>query len=112
MDVDATIATNITSRGPELSEAKKAELQANNSCFYCFKRGHRARDCRKKQVDRAQSSGSAANSNNQTRNREITMNDITPELVGEMIRSDAFKAMDEDFKLSFMEDILGSAPGF
>jgi hypothetical protein len=40
------------------------------------------------------------------------MNDITPELVGEMIRSDAFKAMDEDFKLSFMEDILGSAPGF
>jgi len=110
MDVDATIATNITGRGPELSEAKKAELQANNSCFYCFKRGHRAKDCRKKQADRAQSSGSTANS--QTRNREITMNDITPELVGEMIRSDAFKAMDEDFKLSFMEDILGSAPGF
>ena len=110
MDVDATIATNITGRGPELSEAKKAELQANNSCFYCFKRGHHAKDCRKKQADRAQSSGSTANS--QTRNREITMNDITPELVGEMIRSDAFKAMDEDFKLSFMEDILGSAPGF
>ena len=37
MDIDATIATNIYGRGPELSEAKKAELQANNSCFYCFK---------------------------------------------------------------------------
>ena len=109
MDVDATIATNITGRGPELSKAKKAELQANNSCFYCFKRGHRAKDCRKKQADRAQSSGSTAN---QTCNREITMNDITPELVGETIRSDTFKAMDEDFKLSFMEDILGAAPGF
>ena len=109
MDVDATIATNITGRGPELSEAKKAELQANNSCFYCFKRGHRAKDCRKKQADRAQSSGSTAN---QTRNREITMNDITPELVGEMIRSDTFQAKDEEFKLSFMENILGSAPGF
>jgi len=112
MDVNTTIATNITSRGPELSEAKKAELQANNSCFYCFKRGHRAKDCRKKQADRAQSSRSTANTSNQTRTREVTMNDITPELVGEMIRSDAFKAMDEDFKLSFMEDILGSAPGF
>jgi len=99
MDVDATIATNITSRGPELSEAKKAELQANNSCFYCFKRGHCAKDCCKKQADRAQSSGSTANTSNQTRTREITVNDITPALVGEMIRSDAFKA-------------IGTAPGF
>jgi len=91
MDVDATIATNITGRGPELPKARKAELQANNSCFYCFKRGHRTKDCRKKQVDCAQSSGSAANTSNQTHTREITMNDITPALVGEMIRSDAFK---------------------
>jgi len=109
MDVDTTIATNITGRGPELSEAKKAELQANNSCFYCFKRGHHARDCRKKQVDRAQSSRSTNNTSNQTRTREITINDITPKLVNEMIRSDAFQAMDEEFKLSFLEDtILGN----
>ena len=108
MDVDTTIATNITSRGPELSEAKKAELQANNSCFYCFKRGHRAKDCCKKQADRAQSSGNTAN---QTHTREITINDITPKLVNEMIRSDAFQAMDEEFKLSFLEDaILGNTP--
>jgi len=108
MDVNTTIATNITGRGPELSKAKKAELQANNTCFYCFKKGHRAKDCRKKQADRAQSSRSTANG--QTRTREITMNDITPELVREMINGDAFKAMDEEFKLSFMESILGSAP--
>jgi len=109
MDVDTTIATNITGRGPELSEAKKAELQANNSCFYCFKRGHRARDCRKKQADHAQSSRSTANTSNQTCTREITINDITPKLVNEMIRSDEFQAMDEEFKLSFLEDaILGN----
>jgi len=108
MDVDTIIATNITGRGPELSEAKKAELQANNSCFYCFKRGHRAKDCHKKQADRAQSSRNTAN---QTRTREITINDITPKLVNEMIRSDAFQAMDEEFKLSFLEDtILGNTP--
>jgi len=106
MDVNTTIATNITGRGPELSEAKKAELQANNSCFYCFKRGHRARDCRKKQADCAQGSRSTANTSNQTRTREITINDITPQLFGEMIRSDAFKAMDEEFKLSFLEDAI------
>ena len=106
MDIDTTIATNITGRGPELSKTKKAELQANNSCFYCFKRGHHARDCRKKQADCAQSSRNTAN---QTRTREITINDITPKLINEMIRSDAFQAIDEEFKLSFLEDaILGN----
>ena len=111
MDVDTTIATNITGRGPELSKAKKAELQANNSCFYCFKRGHHAKDCRKKQADHAQSSGSTTNTSNQTHTREITINDITPQLVGEMIRSDTFQAMDEEFKLSFLEDaIKGNTP--
>jgi len=106
MDVDTTIATNITGRGPELSEAKKAELQANNSCFYHFKRGHCAKDCCKKQADRAQSSRSTAKS--QTYTREITINDITPELIREMVQGDAFKAMDEEFKLSFLESFLGS----
>ena len=107
MDIDATIATNITGRGPELTEAKKAELQASNSCFYCQKKGHHTKDCRKKQADRAQSSGSTAG--NQTQTREITMNDITPQLVKEMLESDAFKAMDEEFKLSFLENAM---PGF
>ena len=108
MDVDTTIATNITRT--ELSEAKKAELQASNSCFYCFKKGHRAKDCRKKQVDRARSSGSTANE--QTRTREITMNDITPELVREMVNTDAFKATDEEFKLSFLESFIGNKQDF
>ena len=104
MDIDATIATNITSRGPELTEAKKAELQASNSCFYCQKKGHHAKDCRKKQADRAQSSRSTTG--NQTQTREITMNNITPQLVKEMLESDAFKAMDEEFKLSFLENAM------
>ena len=107
MDIDATITTNITGRGPELTEAKKVELQASNSCFYCQKKGHHARDCRKKQVDHAQSSGSTAG--NQTQTREITMNDITPQQVKEMLESDTFKAMDEEFKLSFLENTM---PGF
>jgi len=106
MDIDATIATNITGRGPELSEAKKVELQANNSCFYCFKRGHRAKDCRKKQADHAQSSGSTANY--QTCTREITIDDITPDLVRGIIHTDTFKAKDEEFKLSFIEDAIGA----
>jgi len=90
---------------------KKPRHVDSDSCFYCFKRGHRARDCRKKQADCAQSSRSTANTSNQTRTREITINDITPKLVNEMIRSDAFQAMDEEFKLSFLEDtILGNTP--
>ena len=104
MDIEATIATNITSRGPELTEAKKAELQASNSCFYCQKKGHRAKDCHKKQADRAQSSGSTAN--NQTQTREITMSNTTPQLVKEMLESDAFKAMNKEFKLSFLENAM------
>ena len=107
MDIDATITTNITGRGPELTEAKKAELQASNSCFYCQKKGHCTKDCHKKQVDCTQSSGSTAG--NQTQTREITMNNITPQLVKEMLESNAFKAMDEEFKLSFLENAM---PGF
>ena len=107
MDIDTTITTNITGRGPELTEAKKAELQASNSYFYCQKKGHCAKDCRKKQADRAQSSGSTAG--NQTQNREITMDNITPQLVKEMLESDVFKAMDKEFKLSFLENTM---PGF
>ena len=107
MDIDTTIATNITGRGPELTEAKKAELQAINSCFYCQKKGHRAKDCHKKQADCAQSSRSTAG--NQTQAREITMNDITPQLIKEMLKSNAFKAMDKEFKLSFLENAM---PGF
>ena len=107
MDIDTTIATNITSRGPELTEAKKVELQASNSCFYCQKKGHHTRDSHKKQADRTQSSRSTAN--NQTQTREITMSNITPQLVKEMLESNAFKAMDEEFKLSFLENTM---PGF
>jgi len=54
MDVDATVTADInatTGRGQQHSEAKKAELIRSNSCFYCKIKGHRAKDCRKKQAD-------------------------------------------------------------
>jgi len=54
MDVDATVTTDInatTGRGQQHSEAKKAELMKNNTCFYCKNRGHQAKDCHKKQAD-------------------------------------------------------------
>jgi len=56
MDVDATTTEDInaTNRGQQHSEAKKADLMRSNSCFYCEKQGHRARDCRKKLYDRGQ----------------------------------------------------------
>jgi len=34
------------------------------------------------------------------------MNDITPALVKEMLESNTFKAMDEEFKLSFLQDAM------
>jgi len=42
MDVDATVTQNInaTASGQQHSEAKKAELMQNNSCFYCEKQEH------------------------------------------------------------------------
>jgi len=54
MDVDATVTTDINAAvGQQHSEAKRAELMRSNSCFYCKKQGHRAKDCRKKQADRS-----------------------------------------------------------
>ena len=55
MDVNATVTSDInatTSGRQQHSEAKKAELIKNNSCFYCEKPGHQANICRKKQADR------------------------------------------------------------
>jgi len=34
------------------------------------------------------------------------MNDITPALVKEMLESNTFKAMDKEFKLSFLQDAM------
>jgi len=54
MDVNATETTDINAtagRGQQHSKAKKAELIRSNSCFYYEIKGHRARDCGKKQAD-------------------------------------------------------------
>src|SRR5712691_1156423 len=41
MDIDTT-------GFKQLSEEEKKKLMAQNACFYCYKKGHRANDCRKK----------------------------------------------------------------
>jgi len=54
MDFNATTTTDINDiagRGQQHSKAKKAELMRSNSCFYCEIKGHRAKDCCKKQAD-------------------------------------------------------------
>jgi len=58
MGIDATTTTDIntTFGGQQHSETKKADLMRSNSCFYCEKQGHRAKDCCKKQADRGNSS--------------------------------------------------------
>src|SRR5712691_7810937 len=45
MDVDATTTHAI------LSEEEKTERRKNNECFYCANKGHRAKDCQKRQAD-------------------------------------------------------------
>jgi len=70
MDVNATVTSNINdtaSRGQQHSEAKKAELMRSNLCFYCEIKGHRAKDCRKKQADRGNFSGRSNNTRESTR---------------------------------------------
>ena len=44
MDIDATRTGNLT-------EAQKADLMKNNPCFYCQKKGHRAKECYSKKRD-------------------------------------------------------------
>jgi len=54
MDIDAM-------RRPELSNKQRAKLMTSQSCFYCFKVGHQAKDCRKKLADHAKGSGRPTN---------------------------------------------------
>jgi len=59
MDVDAS------RMGQTHSNAKKKQLMDENKCFYCEIKGHQARVCRKKIVDRAKN-GKTADSDNPT----------------------------------------------
>ena len=61
----------------ELSDKQKSELMATRACFYCFKIGHQAKDCHKKQVDHAKGSRRPT-SNSPCIDRNQSTPDMTP----------------------------------
>ena len=99
MDIDAM-------RGPEISDKQKAELMANRACFYCFKVGHQAKECRKKLADRARSSGRPAGKpmQNQGHKQEVPL-DMTPSDIAQFLK-DNVDTIDDETKVSIVEKIL------
>ncbi len=106
MDVDATTFT-------QLSEEEKKKLQANNACFYCQKRGHRANDCRKKKWDRAQAGGSGNQRSSNVKTADlIDLSNMTTEQCAymdekaiEYLQSERFLKKEDDEKLELIEKI-------
>jgi len=109
MDVDAVVISDInaTSSGQQHSEAKKAELMRNNSCFYCEKPGHRASNCRKKQADRGQPSGQSSDRFRSARTGIIreTPDFQNPDSVSGFLK-DNMDLLDESTKLSIIETLM------
>jgi len=103
MDVDATITSDVNAIGEQHSEAKKAELIRNNSCFYCEKPGHRASNCRKKQADRGQSSGHFKTV--RTGTIPIMPNFQDPDSISGFLK-DNMDSLDESTKLSIIETLM------
>ena len=97
MDIDAI-------HGPELSDKQKAELMATRSCFYCFKVGHQAKECCKKQADWAKGSRGPAN-NLPHVNKGQTTPDMTPDDITQFLK-DNVDTIDNETKLSIIEKIL------
>ena len=114
MDVNAAK----TGRGEQHSEAKKNELMAGNQCFHCEIRGHRAKDCHKKQADHRNYKNGTNNSpgNNRSTNypgkNEPTTNciapiapDMTPGDISSFLK-DNMGLLDKDTKLSIVESLM------
>ena len=98
MDVDA----NILGRGQQHSEAKKAELMKERKCFYCEIKGYQARDCRKKQADRARSSQNTRPIQSISAQESP---DMTPDDISSFLK-DNMSSLDEDTKLSIIESLM------
>jgi len=90
---------------PELSDKQKAELMATRACFYCFKIGHQAKDCRKKQVDCARSSGRTADNQVHANVQNKPIPDMTPSNIAQFLK-DNVNTIDDETKLSIVEKIL------
>ena len=103
MDVDATTFT-------QLSDEEKKKLQANNACFYCQKRGHRANDCCKKKWDRTQAGGSGNQRSSNVKTADLidfsTMTEEqTTNMLIDYVQSKTFLKKDDDEKLKFIEAV-------
>jgi len=98
MDIDAM-------HGPELSDKQKAELMANRACFYCFKIGHQAKECRKKLADRAKSSGRPAGKTMQAQGQNTVPLDMTPSDITQFLK-DNVDTINNETKVSIVEKIL------
>jgi len=110
MDVDATVTSDInatTSRGQQHSEAKKAELMRSNLCFYCEIKGHRAKDCCKKQADRGNFSSRSNNTRESTR---VHAAPVRPDFSNLNSLADYMKenmdSFDEETKLDFIGKLM------
>ena len=110
MNVDATVTSDINAtagRGQQHSEAKKAELMRSNSCFYCETKGHRAKDCHKKQADHGNFSGRSNNTRESTR---IHAAPIMPDIGNLDSLADYLKenmdSFDEETKLDFIGKLM------
>jgi len=107
MDIDTTVTLDINAtagRGQQHSKAKKAELMRSNSCFYCEKQGHRAKDCRKKQADRGNFSGPPKETVRMG-NAPIMPDFQNLDSVGEFLK-DNMDSLDENTKLSIIETLM------
>jgi len=90
---------------PELSDKQKAELMATRACFYCFKIGHQAKDCRKKLADHARSSGRTADNPTCANAQDKSTPDMTPSDIAQFLK-DNVNTIDDKTKLSIVEKIL------
>ena len=103
IDVNVTTFTQI-------SEEEKKKLMANNACFYCQKRGHRANDCHKKKWDRAQAGGSGNQCSSNVKTADLidfsTMTEEqTTNMITDYLQSEVFLNKEDDKKLNFIEKI-------
>jgi len=95
MDIDAM-------HGPELSDKQKAELMASRSCFYCFKVGHQAKDCRKKLADRTKSSRRTADNPTYANAQDKSTPDMTPSDIAQFLKDN----------VNTIDDVMDCLPSY
>ena len=109
MDVNATVTSDInaTATGQQHSKAKRAELMRSNSCFYCKKQGHQAKDCHKKQADCGNFSGRPNNPREPARAHVApTMPDIQNLDNFADYLKDNMDSFSEEARLGFVEKLM------